>query len=62
MYLKARVAVLILDKGSSPDHCNGFQVSLAVGLADGRKAQDSAFTWCERELSLAGIGRRPPEL
>ena len=44
VYLKARVAVLILAKAWTPDHCNGFQVPLAIGLADNGKTQHPTFT------------------
>jgi hypothetical protein len=53
VYLKARVAVLILAKGWSPDHCNCFQVSPVIGLGDNGKTQHPTFAGCKRELSLA---------
>ena len=61
VHFKARVAVLILGDGGSPNHGDGFQIALAIGLRKDGKTQDPAFTWCERKLSFAGIGRWPPE-
>ena len=61
LHFKPRVAVLILGKAWSPDHCNGFQVPLAIGLGDDWKTQDPASTWFECKLSRTKIGRRPPE-
>ena len=45
MHFKARVAVLILGERGSPNHYNGFQVALAIGLRKDGKTQDPAFAW-----------------
>src|SRR5262249_21438989 len=45
VHFKARVAVLILGDGGSPNHGDGFQVALAIGLRKDGKTQDPAFAW-----------------
>ena len=45
VHFKARVAVLILGDGGSPNHGDGFQIALAIGLRKDGKTQDPAFAW-----------------
>src|SRR5271166_5131085 len=45
VHFKARVAVLILGDGGSPNHGDGFQVALPIGLRKDGKTQDPAFAW-----------------